>query len=78
MAHETFGHVAYGVNPQTAFVQRPDPYEIGRWEGEGGATAGGGPAPEYICPMHPEVRQTEPGACHKCGMALEPKYTDSC
>jgi Cu+-exporting ATPase len=24
------------------------------------------------CPMHPEVRQTGPGACPKCGMALEP------
>ena len=26
----------------------------------------------YTCPMHPEVRQQEPGACPKCGMALEP------
>src|SRR5947199_8821494 len=26
----------------------------------------------YTCPMHPEVRQTGPGACPKCGMALEP------
>jgi P-type Cu+ transporter len=25
----------------------------------------------YTCPMHPEVRQQEPGACPKCGMALE-------
>lgn len=27
---------------------------------------------EYTCPMDPEVRQTGPGACPKCGMALEP------
>jgi P-type Cu+ transporter len=27
----------------------------------------------YTCPMHPEVRQTMPGACPKCGMALEPE-----
>jgi Cu+-exporting ATPase len=27
---------------------------------------------EYTCPMHPEVRQNGPGACPKCGMALEP------
>ena len=27
---------------------------------------------EYICPMDPEVRQNGPGACPKCGMALEP------
>jgi Cu+-exporting ATPase len=25
----------------------------------------------YTCPMHPEVRQPEPGNCPKCGMALE-------
>ncbi len=26
----------------------------------------------YICPMDPEVRKQNPGACPKCGMALEP------
>ena len=25
----------------------------------------------YTCPMHPEIRQNEPGSCPKCGMALE-------
>jgi len=25
----------------------------------------------YTCPMHPEVRQTAPGSCPICGMALE-------
>ena len=25
----------------------------------------------YTCPMHPEVRQGEPGDCPKCGMSLE-------
>ena len=25
----------------------------------------------YTCPMHPEVRQTTPGACPLCGMGLE-------
>jgi len=29
-------------------------------------------AREYTCPMDPEVRQLGPGACPKCGMALEP------
>jgi P-type Cu+ transporter len=35
----------------------------------------GGPleARIYTCPMHPEVRQTGPGSCPKCGMALEPE-----
>ncbi|MFY9529378.1 MAG: heavy metal translocating P-type ATPase [Candidatus Acidiferrales bacterium] len=26
----------------------------------------------YTCPMHPEIREPEPGPCPKCGMALEP------
>ncbi len=26
----------------------------------------------YTCPMHPEMRHEGPGACPKCGMALEP------
>jgi P-type Cu+ transporter len=30
------------------------------------------PRAEYTCPMDPEVRQVGPGACPKCGMALEP------
>ena len=34
------------------------------------------PAPPgaiYTCPMHPEVRQDNPGSCPICGMALEPE-----
>ncbi|QOY96670.1 heavy metal translocating P-type ATPase [Massilia sp. UMI-21] len=42
----------------------------------GGSGAGPAPAaPEgslYTCPMHPEIRQPEPGNCPICGMALEP------
>jgi Cu+-exporting ATPase len=30
------------------------------------------PSHEYTCPMDPEIRQAGPGACPKCGMALEP------
>lgn len=26
----------------------------------------------YTCPMHPEIRQSQPGSCPKCGMTLEP------
>ncbi len=28
---------------------------------------------EYTCPMHPEVVQSEPGSCPKCGMFLQPR-----
>ncbi|MFO9572940.1 copper-translocating P-type ATPase [Legionella pneumophila serogroup 1] len=27
----------------------------------------------YTCPMHPEIRQSAPGHCPLCGMALEPE-----
>jgi Cu+-exporting ATPase len=30
-------------------------------------------APAYVCPMCPEVRQSKPGPCPSCGMALEPE-----
>ena len=30
------------------------------------------PGEVYTCPMDPDVRQAGPGACTKCGMALEP------
>ncbi|MFY9772763.1 MAG: heavy metal translocating P-type ATPase [Xanthobacteraceae bacterium] len=29
----------------------------------------------YTCPMHPQIRQTQPGSCPICGMALEPVIT---
>src|SRR5580704_312759 len=29
-------------------------------------------AGQFTCPMHPEVMRDGPGACPKCGMALEP------
>jgi Cu+-exporting ATPase len=36
------------------------------------ATPAADQSASYTCPMHPEVRQRGPGACPKCGMALEP------
>jgi hypothetical protein len=27
----------------------------------------------YVCPMHPEVRQPNPGKCSKCRMDLVPE-----
>jgi Cu+-exporting ATPase len=30
----------------------------------------------YVCPMDPEVRESRPGACPKCGMALEPETVE--
>jgi P-type Cu+ transporter len=30
----------------------------------------------YVCPMDPEVQESTPGACPKCGMALEPEAVE--
>ncbi|HEX3586678.1 MAG TPA: heavy metal translocating P-type ATPase [Candidatus Angelobacter sp.] len=30
----------------------------------------------YVCPMDAEVRESKPGACPKCGMALEPEAVE--
>jgi Cu+-exporting ATPase len=55
---------------------------IGESVGEGAAEKSGRPtadadssttSPVYTCPMHPEVRQYQPGDCPKCGMTLEPE-----
>lgn len=32
---------------------------------------------EYTCPMHPEVVQSEPGSCPKCGMFLQPREAET-
>jgi Cu+-exporting ATPase len=31
----------------------------------------------YTCPMHPQIRQTGPGSCPICGMALEPEVASA-
>src|SRR5512139_610700 len=41
-------------------------------EGHGKRDAGNMSTAGFTCPMHPEVRQSGPGNCPKCGMALEP------
>lgn len=38
---------------------------------EHGASDEGSRAQVYTCPMHAEVRASEPGRCPKCGMNLE-------
>src|SRR5260370_11512843 len=57
-----------------------------KFEADPGKYDGSGPAPlisiaaapkttasaQYTCPMHPEVLSPKPGACPKCGMALDP------
>jgi len=56
----------FGANPQRFLAPRSgSPAAVSAQP----ATAAGS---DYTCPMDPEVRQSGPGACPKCGMALEP------
>jgi Cu+-exporting ATPase len=58
---------------KTKFLAEPERYLAAKGAAPpppaGRAIAG----PVYTCPMHPEVRQTGPGSCPICGMALEPE-----
>ena len=71
---------------QAAFRSDPQAFLRARKEVENGAgrrgdapespDAGAPDAPRaaaYVCPMCPEVRETEPVPCPSCGMALEPE-----
>jgi P-type Cu+ transporter len=65
------GQTYFFCNPlcKTKFDSNPAAYL-------GGAKPQAMPAAKgamYVCPMDPEVRQDHPGACPKCGMALEPE-----
>jgi len=54
------------------FKANPERYmEPGKAPAQEVAT--GSPGSDFVCPMDPEVRQKGPGACPKCGMALEPE-----
>src|ERR1051326_2181028 len=74
------GKTYYFCNPHCLERFRADPEKfLGEFEGrtsnsaveEFGVRPSNSPS-NYVCPMHPEVRQTGPGACPECGMALEP------
>jgi len=62
------GHTYYFCNPKCRekFIADPEKYLTPR---EAEPVVEGA---EYICPMHPEIRQIGPGSCPICGMALEP------
>ncbi|HXE76339.1 MAG TPA: heavy metal translocating P-type ATPase [Candidatus Xenobia bacterium] len=58
------------------FRSTPEKYLTAGLVGIGIASAKPTPTPAapgqvYTCPMDPEVRQAQPGACPRCGMALE-------
>ncbi|MEP7324457.1 MAG: heavy metal translocating P-type ATPase [Gemmatimonadota bacterium] len=65
------------------FRADPDSYTHGSAgePAEAGPAAAAAPALRagamYTCPMHPEVRQSGPGSCPQCGMALEPATVEA-
>lgn len=54
-----------------AFQKKPDDYLA---PGKDKTEKSNAQATLYRCPMDPEVEQNQPGACPKCGMALEPVF----
>ncbi len=54
------------------FKQNPDKYLIPQTPDKPLSSTA-----EYTCPMHPEIVQDHPGSCPICGMALEPKNTET-
>ena len=71
---EHAGRTYYFCSKSCAERFRADPVRFAGdgASGPGHAVEASGTEGIYTCPMHPEVRQTGPGACPKCGMALEP------
>ena len=67
LRHEHGGKTYLFCNPkcQTKFSADPEKY-LHPAEPEAAI-----PGAVYICPMDPEVRESKPGACPICGMALE-------
>jgi P-type Cu+ transporter len=60
----------YFCNPSCLARFKSDPESFLKPRTEGAPTASSDAL--YTCPMHPEVVQRGPGACPKCGMALDP------
>ena len=80
-SHEHAGQTYYFCcgGCQTAFKTDPEPFlnpqslvsEPAHSASAKASARKPAPGTWFTCPMDPEVRETEPGACPKCGMALE-------
>ena len=67
--HEGRPYYFCAARCKTKFEANPEQY-LAR---EKAKPAPAKPGAIYTCPMHPEVRQSGPGSCPICGMALEPE-----
>lgn len=70
--HEHARHTYHfcGDRCRERFAERPEDWLSGKAQQDIADSAPAGT--QYTCPMHPEIVQVGPGACPKCGMALEP------
>src|SRR5687768_3645243 len=70
----------FTADPERYLAPKPAPtlIQIGKPGAHAHVAVAAAPSPTaapgtlYTCPMHPEIVQDHPGACPKCGMALEP------
>src|SRR5712692_1144123 len=65
------GQSYYFCNPRCRDTFRAAPHSY--VTGSDAVQEGTAPPPtgaEYVCPMHPEIVRSQPGACPICGMAL--------
>jgi P-type Cu+ transporter len=61
----------------TKAPSRACPEQAKRVEGDlvpASSSSASAAVPSYVCPMCPEVRESKPGPCPSCGMALEPEH----
>jgi Cu+-exporting ATPase len=74
----------FKVEPEKYLASKPQPTQLVQL---GGIASFRAAAPEveppshkgtttYVCPMDPEVRESKPGPCPMCGMALEPEAVE--
>jgi Cu+-exporting ATPase len=67
--HAGHGYFFCSAGCRDKFAAAPDKYLTPR---EAASKPQASAATIYTCPMHPEIRRTQPGSCPICGMALEP------
>jgi Cu+-exporting ATPase len=75
----------FNADPEKYLSPKPPPNQLVQFGGIASAAHKAGTTPDqisqkgtvtYVCPMDPEVREHKPGACPKCGMALEPQAVE--
>lgn len=75
----------FNADPEKYLSPKPPPNQLVQLGGIAPAVHKAGATPDqisqkgaitYVCPMDPEVRESKPGACPKCGMALEPETVE--